>query len=97
MLLDLDFKFMGLDGKELTKDTAAKALASALAGKTADIPPIKAMDWAHKLYNEGKIEIDRSDADLLEAFVLIAPFNEAIGNLLKTPLLLAIKDLKAKE
>lgn len=57
-------------GGETLKDSAVnKLLANALSGKTPDIEPIKAMDWALKLWNEGELELDDSDKSTLKEFV----------------------------
>lgn len=66
MKIDLSSKIFGLDNKEIDNgETVAKLLANSLAGKTEKIEPVKAFDWAMRLFNEGNIEIDRSDSEKL--------------------------------
>ncbi|NVM36896.1 MAG: hypothetical protein HWN81_14965 [Candidatus Lokiarchaeota archaeon] len=84
MNLDLNKPIKALDGAELENSNLAKILANTLCGKTEGIEPIKAMDWALKLHNEGSIEIDSTDAEKLKAFITK---EENFTNLLKASLL----------
>jgi hypothetical protein len=69
MKLSLNFQFTNLVGQPVEGDTASKVVANILAQKADGIPPIKAYDWALKLFNEGEIEIDKSDFTLLKGFI----------------------------
>ena len=90
MLLDMDFKFKSLDGKEIDEE-ASKSLASFLCFQnTSGISSIKATDWALKLYSDGKIEIDNADLDLLDKLIEESQFT----NLGKYQLRQAIKKCK---
>lgn len=91
MLLNLDFKFKSLKGEEMEGSTASKLIAQILSEKSEGIPSIKAYDWAVKLFNDGTVEIDRSDKDLLERFVESTP---ALTNLAKAQVIGVLKDLK---
>ena len=46
-----------------------QVLANVLSGNTKGIEPIKAMDWAYKLYNDGIIKVDNADFEKLKGFV----------------------------
>ncbi len=64
MNLDLNFSIKNLEGKEIEK--AGKLVADILAGPSIQgFTPIKAYDFAVKLFSEGKIEIDRADLTIL--------------------------------
>lgn len=66
MKLDLNFQFTGLDGKDITGDTAAKYLGSILAIKTKNLEPGRANLIANDLYQNGLVEIDNDDLGNLE-------------------------------
>jgi hypothetical protein len=88
MKLDLNKPVKGLDGADLKDSNLSKILANALCGKTEGIEPVKAIDWALKLYNEGFIEIDDSDTEKLKNFI---EKEENFTNLLKASLLKELK------
>lgn len=68
MKLELNKHFTTLDGQ--TGDVElGKLLAAELMGESSNIDTLKAYDWATALYKTGIIEVDRTDADLLEKFV----------------------------
>jgi len=66
--LNLDKDLLSLDGKPVDNGNMAKVLANTLASTTQG-SVFKFYDWAVKLWNEGEIEIDRSDKMLLMQFV----------------------------
>lgn len=68
MKLNLDKDLLSLDGKPVDNGNMAKVLANTLASTTQG-SVFKFYDWAVKLWNEGEIEIDRSDKMLLMQFV----------------------------
>lgn len=89
MKLNLNFNFKALDGEEF--DNAGKTLANILA--VSDTPgylPIKAHDFAVKLFNDGEIEIDESDLDILEKIVMASK----LSNIAKAQILEIIKKLE---
>lgn len=69
MLLDLNFPFKNLSSADIENSNAGKALANILAIKAPGVSPIKAYDWALKLFNGGKLELDTADRDSLKAIV----------------------------
>lgn len=70
MKIDYNKQVKGLDGTDLQGDqnTMAKILANLLAYSSSG-PMVKFMDWARDLYRGKTLEIDRTDADVLKAFV----------------------------
>jgi len=66
MKIDLNKPFVDMKGQPIEGDTQAKFLAGVLAGKFEDLSPIKAFDYALKLFNDGEIEIDASDLDAVK-------------------------------
>lgn len=64
MQLLLDKPLIGLDGKEIDDSHMGKILANALVNKEGS-DDIKYFDWALKLYNNEKIELDDSDYNKL--------------------------------
>jgi len=90
MKLDLNFKLKDLTGQEISQETAAIILANALAvGQSTN--PVKLIDIALKLHQNGSIEIDKSDLDLLGKEV---ENNKGFANLVKAQLLDAIDKTK---
>lgn len=91
--INLDFILKDLEGNDLNESQqAGKLLATVLtSNKTPGITPIKAYDWAVKLYNSGKIDIDRSDIELL---VKVIEGNEILTNLGKAQILIALNKAK---
>ena len=89
MKLNLNFGFKTLDGSEV--DTASKAVANILSvGPTPGFNSIKAYDFALKLFNEGEIEIDRTDLNILEKIVT----DSQLFNFAKAQILEAIKKIE---
>jgi len=74
MKVNLDWNFKGLDGKDLQGDTAAKLVANMLSNKAEGIAPIKAYDWAIKLFNEGELEVDETDFEALQRVIEASDF-----------------------
>lgn len=66
MKIDLNKPFLDMAGNAIEGDTQAKFLASILAGKFENLSPIKAFDYALKLFNDGEIEIDDSDLNAIK-------------------------------
>lgn len=90
MLLNLNFNFKDLDGKDLPIDkNVAKTLADMLCGQTSGLGAVKSYDWAIELHKNGQIDIDRTDLKLLEDFVE----KSQISNLGKAQLLTSIKSV----
>lgn len=95
--LDLSESVKSLEGNEVkdqsgTSLTFGHLLAQSLVssnGKAGD--PIKFFDWALTLYKEGKIQIDASDINILEKFVI---GNETLTCLVTAPILKKISLLK---
>lgn len=89
MKIDFNKPFVDMKGQPIEGDTQAKFLASVLAGKFENFSPIKALDYAIKLYNDGEIEIDDADKKNLIAGVekLVA---QGVGNLLVAQLIRTI-------
>ena len=83
--IDLSFSLIGLDGNPVRTDQgeetkASMLLANQLANSnTPDFSPVKAFDWATKLFKEGVIEVDEADRIKLEKFV---ENNQTLTNLL---------------
>lgn len=93
MLLDMNFKFKDLSGTDIGDTTLSKMLAEVLAGqKTDGISPVKAYDWAVKFHNDGKIDIDATDSELLEKVVASC---EALTNIGKAQMINAIKEARS--
>jgi len=94
MLLDFDYFFKDLRGKDLPGSKACEFLAEMLASKTDQIPPTKAIDWAITLYKTRKIDIDKTDTELLLKFIEQSNKNPNINctNLVAVPLMNTIND-----
>lgn len=93
--LNLDKPFLGLDGKEVGVKLN-ELLANSL-GQSSEREPIKFFDWAVKLYNEGFIEVDNADLELITKFI---KDNAQLTTMAKGRLLEAMKkedDSKAKK
>jgi hypothetical protein len=93
MKLDFNFPLKDLTGKDIENTNVGKILANTLANANKG-NSIKMMDWALKLYNGNPLEIDQSDADILEGFIDTA---DGLSNLMKHPMLRVIKDAKSAE
>lgn len=70
-LKDLDGKdaIVPIDGEKTGKMFLSQLLANQLCGPSAEIEPVKAYDWAVKLWNDGFIDVDKSDLKNLENFI----------------------------
>ena len=91
MLLDFNFKFRDIKKNEMQNEPiAALTLANFLCIKTPGLDCSKAMLWAYKLAEDGKIEIDIVDLEILEKLIKESEF----ANLAKDQLLFAIKSCK---
>ena len=67
MKINLNKPFLDMRHDAMEGDTQAKFLANVLAGKFEELPPIKAFDYALKLYNEGEIDVDASDLNAIKS------------------------------
>ncbi len=90
--LSLNIQPKSLNGVESKGDNLAKILAGILSNKSPGIDSIKAMDWAMKLFNDGSIEIDRSDNQKLEKFV---EDTDQLTNLGKSQIINVLRDLRS--
>jgi hypothetical protein len=94
MLLDLNFKFKGLDGTDdpNAELPIAKYVANILAnGKSND--PIKIRQIAIKLYNDNCVDLDKSDLSFI--FDLIKK-NDILADNAKAQILEVILPLLSK-
>jgi len=70
----INFKvpFTGLDGKPSSNDeNLSIILANFLATSDATgTQAIKFGDWAEKVFNEGVLEVDNTDKDVVKSFIL---------------------------
>ncbi len=84
MELNFNSQVKGLNGQPLQGETNAlnRILANLLAYSTSG-PLTKFMDWARDLYSSGVINVDRTDSEVLEAFI---KNNEILPNLTKEQL-----------
>lgn len=96
MKLTFNFVLKGLDGKPITNGDvhAGKILAQVLANLNGKGNSMKLWDWAQKLYNKSPIEIDETDAKVLEALI---DASEHIPVLTKAPLLEHIEEQRKKD
>lgn len=74
MKLDFNVAITGLDGISLKDGEGkevllSKTLANLLATSQENANTIKYFDWAVKVHNEGFIEVDKSDKELLTNFI----------------------------
>lgn len=92
MKLNLNWNLRGLDGKEIPNANAGKTLASTLAGQNKG-NSIKLHDWALKLWNGSVLEIDDTDADVLDAMI---ESSDTLTVLAKAPLREYLKKVKEK-
>lgn len=92
--LKLDFPPTGLDGKPVEGQSIGISLAQMLQRKEVDKDPLKSMEWARKLYQDGFIELDRSDCEKLYDYV---KHTDMINSLGKETIMIAISDLKDKK
>ena len=90
MKLELKYPINDLAGNKIGDDMMNVVVANMLCGKTQDIEPIKAMDWANGLYKDGCIEIDETDLDKLSQLI---ERSEAL-NIVKSPFLKSIKECR---
>lgn len=90
MKLDLNFQITDLSGSPIEGETAGQRLARVLAGSPKG-DALKFVDWARKLYAYEAIEVDRSDINILKAFVNGSEF---ITSLVKVEILNKIEELK---
>lgn len=88
MILDFNFNFKNFDGSDLNH--AGKTLANLLAGLNKG-NSYKLYDWAQKVYNNEKLEIDKTDSEILEALIEASEFLTVLG---KVQLLDVIKKSK---
>lgn len=91
MLLDLNFKIKTLSGKDIEEAEANKIIANMLSEGTKN--SIKFYDWALKLWQEGKVEIDAADKKLLSDTITDST---KLTNLTKGQILKVIENLKEK-
>ncbi len=66
--IDLNFPFLGLDGKEIPDTNAGKFLGNALAHNNKG-DAVKQFGIATRLYTGEPIELDKSDIDMIIEFV----------------------------
>ena len=92
MKLDFNFRFKDLSGKDLQGESglANKMLANVLSNQNKG-NSIKLFDWSLKLWNEGIIEVDDTDSEVLSALI---ENTETINVIAKAPLLKYIKSAK---
>lgn len=70
MLLNLNKKFVALDGIEAKEDlTIGQVLSQAIASVRGNLNPLKSMPWAYALYKNESVELDQVDLKLLQEFV----------------------------
>ena len=95
MRLDLRRPIVGLDGKEVTAegDVAAYA-AKILAESNNHERSIKLFEIAQKLFQDGSIEVDIEDYDLLEKTI---KSSKNYANIVVAQILLAMKEGKCDE
>jgi hypothetical protein len=67
--INLNIPAIGLDGKEAEGTNIGQTLAAVLAMSNAG-DPLKYMHWAKKLYAGEELELDPSDLNTLQDFVL---------------------------
>lgn len=84
MKLDLNLNYKDLDGNDISEANMGKQLASLLCGKSGNIEPVKAFDWALELHKNKSIEIDKADLMKLTKFI---ESSETMTNLAKAQLL----------
>lgn len=101
--IDLKVYVKGLDGKEVLmpqdngkeeKTFLSRILANQLSIASKGIEPLKAYDWAMKLWNKGFIEIDKSDLKKLEQFITES---STLTNLAKGQMLNILSSVSLKE
>lgn len=96
MKLNLDFIMDDYTGKKMTGEEDAihcgKVLANFL-GRQSSESPIKFFHWGIKLYNKEEIELDKSDAKSLKAFVS----SQNMWNVVKAQILQKLDDLDKEQ
>jgi hypothetical protein len=95
--LNLTKPVNGLDGKAI-KDgeeelKISKVLANALA-QSNQLEPIKFFDWAVRLFNDGVLEVDDTDLELIVNFV---KSNKGLSVLVSGQILKALKNKETVE
>jgi len=96
MLLDFNAKIKLVDGTE-TEDLLKTLAANILSNKATGIEVLKAWDWATEISKNGIINIDRTDADLLEKCIKTAKDEGILTVLGAAQLLLVISNAKIVE
>jgi hypothetical protein len=92
VLIDLNKKLKGLDGKEIPAGDMNKIIANVLAGDAGmNGKALKYYDWAVKLYNGEKIDIDKTDYKNLISFV---ENSQSLSSLAKAQILDAIEHVE---
>jgi hypothetical protein len=85
--IDLNFAFVGLDGKDIPDTNAGKFLANSLAHNNKG-DALKQYGIATRLYTGEPIELDKSDIDMIIEFV---KSSEGFSNLSEAQILAVLQ------
>lgn len=96
--IDLNWKFKGLDGKEMVGEDeavhAGKFLASALSAQRESKSPEKNWEWSLTLFKKQPLVVDTADFKDLRAFI---SSHKAFFAIAQAQLLIAFDEAKEKE
>lgn len=87
MKLDFNFPIKNLKGEPIDNSNAGDILSNFLAQLNKG-NSLKLWDWAQKIYKKEELEIDRTDAEVLQGLV---ESSEALPNITKAQIIEVIK------
>ena len=81
--INFNFKLKDLAGKDIDVFNVKEAVANALIGQSTR-NPIRNMELAKKIYNDGEIELPSEDIEIIKNAILI---NDQITDLVKSQII----------
>lgn len=94
MKISLDFILKDLSGAEITEglNHAGRIVATVLSGQAVkEIEPLKAWEWAQKLWKHEELELDKTDMDKLKSFI---EKHEGLSIMAKAQILEILREIK---
>lgn len=87
MKLNFDFEIKNLKGEPFPNSNAGEILSNFLAQLNKG-NSLKLWDWAQKIYKKEELEIDRTDAEVLQGLI---ETSESLPNITKAQIIEVIK------
>jgi hypothetical protein len=95
MKLNFNFQFSGLDGKELSGESAGRIIASYLSSQNKG-NSIKLWDWAMKCYQGNPLDLDPTDTEVLVGMIETSDDLTVLGKAQILSYINSVKDAEKK-